>query len=263
MTLMHIDAYSDALNRAARLDVILPAEQSGAKFRTLYLLHGMTDDQTIWQRRTSIERYADERGLAVVMPCTELNWYTDTHAGERWFTYIADELPKIARRMLPRLSERREDTFVAGLSMGGYGALKCALQRPDTFCGAASLSGGLDARAVVKPETDDFGTLDPHAVDLMSYKQLWLDIFGPYESIEGSANDLFRAAELCTNRPRVFMWCGTEDFLYTQNIRMRDHLRKLNYDLCSTESAGNHEWHCWDVQIQHALDWLLYGREAE
>lgn len=263
MTLMHIDTYSDALNRAVRLDVILPEERPDAQIQTLYLLHGMTDDQTIWQRRTSIERYADERNLAVVMPCTELNWYTDTHVGERWFAYISDELPKLARRMLPCLSERREDTFVAGLSMGGYGALKCGLERPDVFCAAASLSGGLDVRDVTRPATDDFGTLDPHAADLMNRARLWLDVFGPYESIEGSANDLFHAAEICPNRPRVFMWCGTEDFLYAQNVRMRDHLRKLNYELCYTESTGNHEWHCWDAHIQPALDYMLYGKEAE
>lgn len=250
MALLHMNFYSNVLGRSMQADIILP--KSGEKLQTLFLLHGMTDDHTIWQRRTSIERYADERHIAVVMPTTRLGWYTNTHSGERWFDFISDELVLAVRRMLPRLSCRREDTFVAGLSMGGYGALKCALKRPDLFSRAASLSGALDICENVK---------EPRP---LGRPFCWQDVFGPAEKIAGSENDLFALAEnLHENRPEIWMWCGTEDPLYAGNKRMRDHLRTLNYTLHYHETPGDHEWKYWNREIQNVLRWLAPGEEDE
>lgn len=248
---MHIDFYSNILGRSVEADVFLP-ENSNPCLPTLYLLHGMTDDHTIWQRRTSIERYADEKGLAVVMPTTKLGFYANTHAGERYFDYISDELVACMRRILPRLSHKREDTFVAGLSMGGYGALRCALNRPDVFSKAASLSGAVDACELVK-EPKPLGK--PFC---------WLDVFGPEEEIPGSQHDLFAAAEkLRENRPEIWMWCGTEDGLYPSNLRMKQHLQKLGYTLNWHESPGGHFWKYWNREIQNVLKWLVPGEEDE
>ena len=132
MALLHVDFFSDVLGMCTQMDVILPERTRGqigmegkrgdGKYPTLYLLHGMSDDQTIWQRRTSIERYASEHGIAVVMPTTQLGWYTDMHIGFKWWTFLSQELPAICRSFFPYMSDRREDTFAAGLSMGGYGA---------------------------------------------------------------------------------------------------------------------------------------------
>lgn len=247
MSLLHINFYSDVLGRAARADAILPAGPAPeGGFPTLYLLHGMTDDPTIWQRRTAIERYADERGMAVVMPDGRLGWYVNARAGERYFDFISDELPRLCQRMLTGLARGRERRFVAGNSMGGYGALKCALARPDVFSRAVCLSGALDAAAL------------PRLREPLASKAYWTDVFGPVDEIAGSENDLFRAAERCAQpRPSVWMWCGTEDFLYDMNRRMRDHLAKLNYDLAYSEGAGGHHWKCWDREIVRALDWLV------
>ena len=109
----------------------------------LYLLHGLTDDHTGWQRYTSIERYADEAGLAVVMPAVHHSFYTDEVHGHAYWTYVSEELPALVHRLF-RVSDRPEDTFAAGLSMGGYGAVKLALSHPDRYAAAASLSGTLD-----------------------------------------------------------------------------------------------------------------------
>ena len=146
---MHIDTYSETLRRAVRMDVILPDRRGGfcPPWKTLYLLHGMTDDHSMWQRRSAIERYADEAGLAVIKPDTGLKWYTDTAWGERYFSYIADELPQIMERMLPGLSRRRADRYIAGLSMGGYGALKCVLTYPERYAGCISLSARCSVQA--------------------------------------------------------------------------------------------------------------------
>lgn len=252
MTRMQVDYYSDVLSRGVHLEIVLPEGDAPARgFPTLYLLHGMTDDYTVWQRRTSIERYADERGMAVVMPGTMLGWYANTAAGERYFDHVSQETVNFCRRLLPQLSQHREDNLIAGNSMGGYGALRCALNCPETFGAAAALSGALDVVALE--------ALDPPLADTA----YWRDIFGPAQTIPGSAHDLFAAAVRCAHpRPRIWMWCGTEDFLYPSNVRMRDHLMALDYELCYNQSSGDHQWCYWDREIPRAMDWFLTGREV-
>ena len=261
MALLHTDFYSESLGMCMQVDVILPEETHGQigmegkaadTYPTLYLLHGMSDDQTIWQRRTSIERYAAEKGIAVVMPGVHLSWYTDMKLGFRYWTYVSEELPRLCRMMFPRMSKRREDTFVAGLSMGGYGAMKCALRASDTFSCAASLSGALDIVSHLEGQPES---------------GLFYDIFGTSEETKGSFNDLFAAAsemkESGKPLPKLYIWCGTEDFLYGHNVRMRAHLEKLGYDLTYEESSGDHQWKYWDQKIQDVINWLpLEGRKA-
>ena len=245
-----VDYYADALGVQTRMHVLLPQRLAAGKAKTLYLLHGMSDDEGTWMRRTSIERYAEEKGLAVVMPDGGLGWYTDMYRGLAWFKFISGELPALCRRFFPILSDKREDTYIGGNSMGGYGALKCALRAPRTFSRVISLSGALDAADTAVNNT------------VPATRRYWEDVFGPAEDVSGSENDLFAAATALTDpalRPRIYMWCGTEDFLYAQNIRMRDHLRALGYDLTYEESPGDHQWRHWDKKIADALDWLLPG----
>ena len=245
-----VDYYADALGVQTRMHVLLPQRLAAGKAKTLYLLHGMSDDEGTWMRRTSIERYAEEKGLAVVMPDGGLGWYTDMYRGLAWFRFISEELPALCRRFFPILSDKREDTYIGGNSMGGYGALKCALRAPQTFSKVISLSGALDAADTAVNNT------------VPATRRYWEDVFGPAEDVSGSENDLFAAATALTDpalRPRIYMWCGTEDFLYGQNTRMRDHLRALGYDLTYEESPGDHQWQYWDKKIAGALDWLLPG----
>ena len=245
-----VDYYADALGVQTRMHVLLPQRLAAGKAKTLYLLHGMTDDEGTWMRRTSIDRYAEEHGLAVVMPDGGLGWYTDMYRGLAWFKFISGELPALCRRFFPILSDKREDTYIGGNSMGGYGALKCALRAPQTFSRVISLSGALDAADTAINNT------------VPATRRYWEDVFGPAEDVSGSENDLFAAATALTDpalRPRIYMWCGTEDFLYGQNTRMRDHLRALGYDLTYEESPGDHQWQYWDKKIAGALDWLLPG----
>ena len=135
MAFLNVYFFSEVLGKQVQMNVILPQRSRGQigldsisekaeTYPTLYLLHGMSDDHTIWERRTSIERYASEKGIAVVMPDGDLSWYTDMKHGQNYFTFMADELPAVCRDFFPKMSPRREDTFVAGLSMGGYGAFK-------------------------------------------------------------------------------------------------------------------------------------------
>ena len=257
MALIHCSFFSDVLGMQMSMDVILPQQtqeqigmqsaSTGGRHPCLLLLHGLSDDHTIWQRRTSIERYVAPLGLAVVMPNVHRSFYTDMASGYRYWTYITEELPTLARSFFP-LSAERDENFVAGLSMGGYGAFKIALRCPERYCAGASLSGALDI-AGRTPEADE-----PVSQDLLL-------VFGPEGVKEGSDNDLLACAERLvaageSPKPRFYQCCGTEDFLYDQNIRFRDRAFSLGLDLTYEEGPGEHEWGYWDRQIQRVLEWL-------
>ncbi len=260
MALIHCHFFSDVLGLASTMDVILPQATErrigmagaggGDRVPTLWLLHGLSDDHTIWQRRTSIERYAAPLGLAVVMPAVGRSWYTDMAAGPRGWTFVSEELPAIARGFFP-LDPAREANVVAGLSMGGYGAMKLALTHPDRYAAAASLSGALDMAWRVRQEATD-GMRDELE-----------RVFGDLDAVAGSDADLLaladRAAASGGPVPRLYQWCGTEDFLYESNVRFRDHVRGRGLDLTYEEGPGGHEWGCWDGQIQRVLAWAGLG----
>ena len=141
MAFLRVDFYSEALGSGTGMNVLLPEAAQGIGFDAsagtgalpvLYLLHGLSDDHTAWMRRTSLERYAASRRLAVVMPCGGRSFYTNEAHGGRYWDFISEELPRAVQSFFP-VSRRREDTFAAGLSMGGYGALKLALRHPDRY----------------------------------------------------------------------------------------------------------------------------------
>ncbi|MDP9417084.1 MAG: esterase family protein [Actinomycetota bacterium] len=259
MALLRCDFFSDVLGLSTSMTVILPQETSaqigmsgtstGGAAPTLYLLHGLSDDDTIWLRRTSIERYVAPLGLAVVMPQVGRSFYSDEEHGNRYWTFLSQELPAVAHQFF-RLSDRREDTFVAGLSMGGYGALKWALRDPDRFAAAASLSGALDI--VRRTHTED-DAVDP---------RIWDTVFGDRE-VEGSPDDLLAlltgadAARL----PALYVCCGTEDRLYDDSVRFTELAARRGVPVSTDFGPGEHEWAYWDAKIQDVLAWLpLPGR---
>ena len=263
MALLEATVHAQTLNREVDFLVILPENTAGmigvnsvesACCPTLYLLHGMSDDHTIWLRRTCIERYASEKGLAVVMPAADLSFYTNMAMGEAYWDFISQELPALCRSLFPQLSPRREDTFVAGLSMGGYGALKCGLRAADTFSYAAGLSSCADIVGLIRRGD-------------LAAKTFWRDIFGDLRRLPGSFDDLFAAASdlAKAGKPEVkfYMWCGTEDGLYPNNVKFKDHMLSLGLPLTYEESPGTHAWQYWDEKIQTVLDWLPLGKEEE
>ena len=229
--------HSPSLRMATHAFVVLP-EYPAQPQNTLILLHGLSGACDTWNRRTSIERYAQKHNLAVIMPEVQRSWYTDMVYGLPYFTFITDELPRLAANTL-RVPVDPAHLYVGGLSMGGYGALKCALRAGDVFSRGASLSGAADIRQ-----------LPPGGY--------WEDVFGPREQIPGSFNDLFAAAKALPpeNRPPLYMWCGTEDSLLPGN-------QALGYDLTYAESAGNHAWQWWDLHIQDVLRWLFPQTEVK
>ncbi len=256
MALMHCHFKSKVLGLMSGMYVILPDPPMDDNGRhcgpeperrpVLYLLHGLSDDHTVWLRRTSIERYVSSYNLAVVMPDVHRSFYTDTRYGQRYWTFISEELPALSRLFFP-LSDAREDNYVAGLSMGGYGAFKLALSHPERYAAAASLSGALDMVGLVKSRQKE---------DLHETRH----IFGEAGEMEGGPNDLFalagRLAVSANPRPALYQWCGREDFLYESNLRFRDHAADIKMNVDFREGPGGHEWACWDRQIQEVLEWL-------
>jgi putative tributyrin esterase len=261
MALLHVDFFSEVLGLCCQADVILPQKLQGvgqdAQVRegavpVLWLLHGASDDHTIWQRRTSIERYVAPLGIAVVMPAVQLSFYTNMFHGGRYFDYVAEELPQIMRGYF-HLSARKEDNFVAGLSMGGYGAFKLALTCPENFAAAASLSGALDIAALIK----NMAKAPSPNPDRPNWFEL---VFGDVTAVKNSQHDLVyllrQAKKNKVDLPALYVTCGTEDFLYKDNVVFRDLAKKLNIPLTYHEESGQHEWGYWDRNIQKVLEWL-------
>lgn len=249
MALLQVKFFSNVLGKCVSMEVCLPQTTNGqigmegkaeTTFPTLYLLHGMSDDETIWERRTSIERYATAKGIAVVMPTTELGWYTDMECGyQKYYTFVAKELPAVCRGFFRGMSDKREDTWIAGLSMGGYGALKIALNESETFGKAAGLSGAYDICKY--PET-------PY----------WQSIFG--EGDVRVKHTIRTAIEklIAENRPKpdLYICCGTEDGLLSASRDTKALLEENGFDVTYSESSGCHSWEFWDREIQPILKWM-------
>ena len=258
MAFLNCTFYSETLGFSTSITVILPhyslnqpipgTASNRAKLKTLYLLHGIQDDHTAWVRQTAIERYAASYDIAVIMPAVQRSFYTDMAFGGAYESFTAKELPEVCRYYFP-LSGDREDNFIAGLSMGGYGAFKLALNYPENYCAAASLSGVLDLASELKNPPD-------------FVKQDFINTFGINPLIQGTKHDLFHVANQCLAEskpaPRLYQCCGDQDFLYRHNIAFRDFAMEQKLPLTWQEDPGyGHAWEYWDMCIQRVLKWMF------
>lgn len=256
MAFLQANVFSNVLNMDVGLNVILP--QATARVPrpqkddvpVLYLLHGMGGNETVWSRRSSIERYVREQEIAVVMPSTALGFYTDTRYGMDYWTFLSDELPQILLELFPQLTTSREKTFAAGLSMGGYGAVKLGLKRPERFAAVASLSGALSLGE------------QPESLLEAGSQAYWEGIFGPLPEIAGSTNDPIQMiAEVDPQKaPKFFVCCGKEDGLFPASQYFVHKARQRDLDVTFEEGQGVHNWDFWDQWIQRVLEWLPYEK---
>ena len=260
MAFLQMNYHSDALKMGVSVNVILPEKAktligmdtgsiSASSYKTLYLLHGLSDDHSIWMRRTSIERYANDYGIAVVMPCVARSWYTDTKYGAKYLTFITQELPDVCRSYFRGMSDNREDTLIAGLSMGGYGAIKASLLCPERFGACASLSGALDI------------SYTGRIINIDEWRGIFgFDLNSPAE-LKGSEHDIFSIAQSNSEKnrpfPKIYMWCGESDRLVDTNRDFHSLLTQFGIKHLYEESEGNHSWKWWDLHIQDALHYLL------
>lgn len=250
MAFLEVNFKVAVIGQSMSMNVILPAAKeeldhpqalmAGDRYPTLFLLHGLGEDHTSWIRRSMIERYTQEYHIAIVMPSTYRGWYTDMQYGYLYRSYIGDELVQICRSLFPGMSDRREDTYIAGNGMGGYGALAVALTYPETYSVAASMSGIVDPKCIARPKDNTF-----------------LDLFGPLEQFDGSKNDLFHLAKAVMEQgkpiPSLYMTCGANGGVTDSNRRMKAYLTSLGYDLAYRENDADNDWELWDREIKAIL----------
>jgi S-formylglutathione hydrolase FrmB len=262
--------YSEALHMDTSLGVILPQDSRlhrhphwgltpgitpRAKPKTFILLHGLSDNYSVWEHRTSLLRYAEAWDVAVLLPEVQRSFYRDMKNGPAYFTYISEELPTLAGEMF-HLSVSPEDLYIAGLSMGGYGAMMAALRYPEKYAGVGCFSAVYNLKEVMESRAyDEVDTLAGLALDRRG-------VFGESGRVS-EEDDPFALVPLAAQKPRrppFFMTCGTEDFLYEANVKMRDLLTSTGaFQVTYEEWPGIHEWGFWDLSIQKMLKLFLDG----
>lgn len=261
MALIQVNFMSKTLMRTVPVNVILPVDKmtlpgmpirEDKPYKTLYLLHGVFGNYTDWVSGTSIQRWAEEKDLAVVMPSGDNMFYVDKPGVNNYYgEFIGRELVEITRKMFP-LSHRREETYIAGLSMGGYGAIRNGLKYHDTFGCIAGLSSALIIDGIEK-RTDNV----PFFLESRSFAE---GCFGDLTKVADSdKNPKWLAKKLVEEKkeiPKIYMACGEEDFLLGENRDFRDFLKNLGIEVTFEEGPGTHEWDFWNRYIKKVLDWL-------
>jgi S-formylglutathione hydrolase FrmB len=248
MALIRIEHVPETVKVNLPLYIILPGPgemrgQPVSQRKVLYLLHGLSDDGSAWQRYTAIEPIAALYGLVVIMPSAGRSFYTDQPNGQEYFSYLTDELPRYLKDVFS-LAPCREDTLIAGNSMGGYGAFKAAFLHPELYGAAASFSGVLSLA---------FIAAYPNDPRIGEFEQL----FGDLGKLAGSAHDpaswLQQAATKSTDLPKLYMSCGRQDDLYLLNIQFYTACQSLGIPIDYHEEEAFHDWFFWNKEIQRFL----------
>ncbi|CBK73848.1 Predicted esterase [Butyrivibrio fibrisolvens 16/4] len=252
MALIQVNYLSKALFREVPVNVILPVDRFDAdtnrylngkdcKYKTLYLLHGLLGNYTDWISQTRIQKWAEEKNLAVVMPSGDNAFYFNSRTPwNDYGTFIGEELVDVTRRMFP-LSEKREDTFIAGLSMGGFGALRNGIVYSKNFSHVAGLSSAVHIFEDTSEEAN-IGLFDNIEDASKTNKNPWVAV----EEMISEKRPI----------PKFYMACGTKDDLMPANISFRNYLQEKGIEVTWDEDDYGHDWDFWDSQIKKVLDWL-------
>lgn len=241
MARFHCELYSKVLEMATCAEVILPDTGDLAKTRVVYLLHGLSDNYSAWSRYTAVERYAGQAGVAVVMPEVQRSFYCDTASGMAYFRYISQELPQLCGRYFG-LSPEPSLNYVMGLSMGGFGAMKCALTYPERYAGCGSFSGAL------RPDSE--------VLRSVLKKEELSAIVGP-DCEAGQENDLWFLSRNSRQLPPLYLSCGESDRLYPMNTAFAEHLRELRADYRFDHRPGTHSWDFWDQSLKDCFAYFF------
>jgi len=252
MALIRIDHVPETVKVNLPLNVIVPdpGRMGGvpvAERKVLYLLHGLSEDASAWQRYSSIETLAASYGLVVVMPSMGRSFCIDQPNGQRYLTYLTDELPQYLADVFG-LAPHRQDTFIAGCSMGGYGAFKAALLHPERYAAAASFSGVLSL-AILQTLPDD------------PRQHEFAFLFGDLRKLSGSEHDpavwLQRAATNSSLLPRLFIAVSRQEDIYPLSGMFHVACQSLGVQADYHEEDGGHDWFFWDAQIRRFLAAVL------
>ena len=215
MVLFRGDIKSKSLQRRTSISVILPADNVHflqdreeivlQPYKTLYFLHGLYGSDDIVLANTSIQKFAEDNGIAIVIPCGDNSFYLDNEKAHAYYgEYVGQELLDITRNIFP-LSDKREDTFIAGFSMGGYGAIRNGLKYFENFSKIGMISSALITEDIVNYTDDN---------NVLRSKDFYESIFGNLEEIKDSDKNPKYLIENCPDIPDIYMACGEDDFLF-------------------------------------------------
>lgn len=263
MATISCDYYSLARHGAQSFTAILPCDPPpldggpvkyvDGPYPTIYLLHGFSGNRHDWLYRSNIEMWAVTNGYAVIMPDGTNRFYLDNEDTEELYgTYVGQELVEMTRRMFP-LSRKREDTVIAGLSMGGFGAVRNGLHYADTFGAIIALSSALITEEVAAMKPGDRNPMAPYGY--------YRHTFGDPEKLLGSDKDPKHLAQqrLAEGRaPRMFVACGTEDFLWKVNEGFHNYMDDIGYPHEWWAEPGAHDFDFWNRAMRTAIQWLSF-----
>ena len=258
MVLFRGDIKCKSLQRRTSISVILPADNIHflqdteeivpQPYRTLYLLHGLYGSDDIFLANTSIQKFAEDHGIAIVIPCGENSFYVDNEKAHAYYgEYVGQELLDITRNIFP-LSDKREDTYIAGFSMGGYGAIRNGLKYHENFSKIGMISPALI--------TDDIVDFDDDSNVLRS-RDFYESIFGDLDKLEGSDMDPKYLIENCPDIPDIYMACGIDDFLFRKSADFYMYLRENGVDATFVGDEGEHTWEFCDKYIKEFIKTLV------
>ncbi|MDO4285087.1 MAG: alpha/beta hydrolase family protein [Eubacteriales bacterium] len=236
------------LPEKTRWEQLESGERRGVRYQTLYLLHGFTGDHLSYLRTSKIERYADEHQIMVVMPSIYNGVYTDMKYGMEYFTYLSEELTDFIERTFPAAT-KRENRFVAGMSMGGYGAYKWGLTYPERFAAIGGVAGSYHAEYRYQGRVNTVSTLcealygDPPAITPEKH-----DVFTMLRTLKEQGAEI----------PRLYTCCGTEDRLYSCSEDLKALADELKVPMVFEHGPGRHDDIFFDEYIQRILNWMEF-----
>ncbi len=238
MAVLFLDFYSRELKMSTPLTMIVPdstriGQTPLSKRKVLYLLHGLSDDATSCLRLSKVELYAQETGLVVVMPSAGRSMYADGLFGQNYFSYIAKELPEYLG-LLFHLSTKKEDNFIAGISMGGMGAARIALTYPNHYAKVFLLSGLLDVRMLIPYVTQEHKEEFPFIMNATQDKEI------------PELNPIHLLNNKVPKTLPIEIYCGKQDDLYLMSVAFYEKANELQLPVTAYFSEGIHDWHFWD-----------------
>lgn len=254
MVLFRGDIKCRSLQRRTSISVILPADnihflQDSEEivpkpYKTLYLLHGLYGSDDIFLANTSIQKFAEDHGIAVVIPCGENSFYLDNKNAHAYYgEYVGEELLEITRNIFP-LSHKREDTFIAGFSMGGYGAVRNGLKYFENFSKIGMISPALITDDIVHFRYDD---------NVLRSRDYYESVFGNLDEIRNSDKDPKYLIDNCPNIPDIYMACGRDDFLFEKSRDFHYYLKSKDIEATFVEAEGEHTWEFCDKYIKEFI----------
>lgn len=261
MAVARLEIFSKALMRVVNVNVVIPVDkvtldgslETRKEYKALYLLHGVFGGQSDWLNESNIKRLSEKQQLIVVMPAGENKFYVDNEdSGDLFSKFIGEELVEITRNMFP-ISRKREDIFIAGLSMGGYGALINGLKYNNTFGYIGCLSPALVIDEAVNSKDSD-------STSIIGRRSYFKSVFGDLSKLYGSNKD-YRALiknlkEKKENIPNIYMACGTDDFLINEVRKFKSFLDENDIENTYVEDCGKHDWEFWNKYINKIFEWL-------